>query len=336
MRQQRELLVLEHLLHQRTQAELRGLEAHAGGLPGAEGQQVLDHALQLDAVLAQDRGHLALVGIELAHRSVHQQLRAFADVGKGRLELVRHVAQETVALVCELEQPLAQPLELPPQALEVVRPGDRDLVGESALAELADGAVKLPQRPADAECEHEHRDDGERQERCGLPQQALARLLGLLFQCGHFRVHLGVALLGYALDHGGQLREAARQVRSGRGAGAGGRGHDREADASLQYPELVERPAGIVRGLKVQLLAGGGQAFILGAVQVEELRVAEHVVQARRALEGCDLPEQRLAGTRAGDALNDDFRTRVGEIADLQHGGEKGDQERHGDQRQAD
>src|SRR6267378_8161344 len=103
--------------------------------------------------------------------------------------------QETVALVRELEQPLAQPLELPTQALEVVRPGDLDLVGESALAELADGAVKLPPRPADAECEYEHRDDGERQERCGLPQQALARLLGLLFQCGHFRVHLGVALL---------------------------------------------------------------------------------------------------------------------------------------------
>jgi len=59
------------------------------------------------------------------------KLRAFADVGKGRLELMRHMPQETVALVRELEQPLAQPLELPSQALEVVRPGDLDLVGES-------------------------------------------------------------------------------------------------------------------------------------------------------------------------------------------------------------
>jgi len=81
---------------------------------------------------------------------------------------------------------------------------------------------------------------------------------------------------------------------------------------------------------------GGAQALVLGAIQVEELRIGEHVVQSRRALEGCDLPEQRLAGARGGDALNHDFRARVREITDLQHGREKRDQERHGDQRQAD
>src|SRR2546430_9213873 len=41
--------------------------------------------------------------------------------------------------------------------------GDR--VGEGALAELADGAVELPQRPAHAQGQHEHRDHRERQER---------------------------------------------------------------------------------------------------------------------------------------------------------------------------
>src|SRR6516164_5786246 len=60
LREQRQLLVFEHLLDERPQAELSGLEADARGLPGTEGQEVLDHALQLDAVLAQDRRHLAL------------------------------------------------------------------------------------------------------------------------------------------------------------------------------------------------------------------------------------------------------------------------------------
>ncbi len=244
--------------------------------------------------------------------------------------------REAVALVGELEQPLAEPLELPAQALEVMRTGHGNRVGEGALAELADGTVQLPQRPAHAEGEHEHRDHRERQERCGLPQQALASLLGLLFQRGHFRVHLGVALLRNPFHQRGQLRETAGQVRGDGSAAARRRAHDRVAEASLQHPDLVERLAGVAGGLRVQLLARGPQALIQGAVLVEELAVAQHVVQARRALEGCDLPEQRLAGARAGDALDDDFRPPVRQVADLQHGGEKGDQQRHGDQRQAD
>ncbi len=120
LREERELLVLEHLLHQRPQAELGRLEADAGRLPGTEGQQVLDHALQLDDVLAQDRRHLALDGVELTNRTVHQQLSALANVRERRLELVRHVPQEAVAFVRQLQQPLAQPLELPSEALEVI------------------------------------------------------------------------------------------------------------------------------------------------------------------------------------------------------------------------
>ena len=217
-----------------------------------------------------------------------------------------------------------------------MRTGHGDRVGEGAPAELADGAVELPQRPAHPQGQHEHRDHGERQQRRGLPQQALARLQGLLCQRGHLHVHLGVALLRDALHQGRQLRETAGQVGGDRSAVAWGRAHDRVAQAPLQHPDLLERAAGVAGGLRVQLLACGAQALVLRAVQLEELRIGEHVVQARRALERGDLPEQRLAGARAGDALNDDFRARVCEIADLQHGGENGDQERHGDQRQAD
>ena len=132
LRHQRQLLVLQHLLDQRAQAELGRLEADAVALPGAEGQQVLDHALQLDAVLAQDRRDLALAGLQLADRAVHQQLGALADVGQRRLQLVRHVAQEAVALLRQLEQAVAQPLELVAEALQVDRPADRDFAGEIA------------------------------------------------------------------------------------------------------------------------------------------------------------------------------------------------------------
>src|SRR5215467_13168552 len=120
LREQRQLLVLEHLLDERTEAELGGLEADARSLPGAEGQEVLDHALQLDAVLAQDRRHLTLVGIELADRTIHQELGALANIGERRFELVRHVAQEAVALVRQIEETLAQPLQLPAEPLEIV------------------------------------------------------------------------------------------------------------------------------------------------------------------------------------------------------------------------
>jgi hypothetical protein len=64
------------------------------------------------------------------------------------------------------------------------------------------------------------------------------------------------------------------------------------------------------------------------------VRVVQHRVQSRGALEGGDLPEQRLARTRTGHALDDDLLPRLGEIAHLQYGEQNGRQQRHGDHRQ--
>ena len=121
LRHQCQLLVLEHLLDQRPDPELGRVEADAAALPGAEGQEVLDHALQLDAVFLQDGGDFALARIERADRAVHQQLGALADVGERRLQFVRHVAQEPVALLRQLQQAPAQPLELLAEAAQVHR-----------------------------------------------------------------------------------------------------------------------------------------------------------------------------------------------------------------------
>src|SRR5690606_34139384 len=103
----------------RTQRVLRQREHLALRLPRAEAQEVLDELLQLDAVGAQDVRHFALRLGELPDRAVEQKLGALADVGERCLELVRHVAQEAVLFLGELEQPDPQPVELAPEALEV-------------------------------------------------------------------------------------------------------------------------------------------------------------------------------------------------------------------------
>src|SRR5207247_4796636 len=97
--------------------------------------------------------------------------------------------------VRQLEQTLPQPLELAAEALEVVGARHRDRIGEGALAELADGSVELAQRPADAEGEDEDGDERERQEGRRLPQEAIACVERLRFECRHLAVDLGIALL---------------------------------------------------------------------------------------------------------------------------------------------
>ena len=148
-------------------------------LPGAEGQQVFDEPVQLDAVVTQDGDDLALGVVQGSDRAVHEQFRAFADVGERRLQLVRHVAQEAVAFLRQIEQAQAQPFELRAQALEVARARHFDGTRERAAAELADGAVDGAQRPADRQREREDGDERERRQQGGLPEQAPLRARGL-------------------------------------------------------------------------------------------------------------------------------------------------------------
>ena len=61
----------------------------------------------------------AQIDAELTDRAVHQQLGALADIGERRLQFMRHVAQEAVALLRQIEQSHPQPFELVPEALEV-------------------------------------------------------------------------------------------------------------------------------------------------------------------------------------------------------------------------
>jgi hypothetical protein len=54
----------------------------------SEPKQVLDQALQLDAVVTQDRRDFPLAGVECTDGPIHQQFGALADVGQWCLELM--------------------------------------------------------------------------------------------------------------------------------------------------------------------------------------------------------------------------------------------------------
>ena len=187
----------------------RKIEADALLLPGAEGQQVFDEPVQLDAVVAQDGDHLALGVVQGSDRAVHEQFRALADVGERRLQFVRHVAQEAVAFLREIEQAQAQPLELRAEALQVARAGHFDGARERAAAELADGAVDGAQRPADGQGERQDGDQRERREQRGLPEQPPLRARGLLLQFREPRVDLRLPLSAIA-----SARSLSRSMRA--------------------------------------------------------------------------------------------------------------------------
>src|SRR5205807_1474771 len=241
-----------------------------------------------------------------------------ADIRERGLQLMRYVTEEPIALVRQLEQTLPQPLELAAEALEIVGARHRDRIGEGALAELADGSVELAQRPADAEGEDEDGDERERQEGRRLPQEAIACVERLRFECRHLAVDLGIALLGDPLDERRQLRETARKIGGRGGAAARRSAHDGEADTPLQPSELLERLCRVGGGVQAQLLARRAQERILRAVKLEERGIREHLIQARRALEGSHLREQLLAGARARDALDHDLLAPVRQITDLE------------------
>jgi hypothetical protein len=59
---------------------------------------------------------------------------------------MRHVAQESIPLLRQLQQAHAQPFELAAEIHQVGRTAHRNGLGERAFAELADGDVDLADR----------------------------------------------------------------------------------------------------------------------------------------------------------------------------------------------
>ncbi len=120
---------------------------------------------------------------------------------------MRHVAQEAVALRGDIEQPQAQPLELLAQPLEVVRALHRDRIADAAVADLVDGTVDLPQRPADHQRQGDDLEQRHRQQARRLSEEPRARLVRLMLQRGDLGIDLRVALLRHFVDESAEGRE---------------------------------------------------------------------------------------------------------------------------------
>ena len=82
--------------------------------------------------------------------------------------------------------------------------------------------------------------------------------------------------------------------------------------SSPSSPRVLRDGGGLMR--RSSCIARRGQARVLAAIQLEQLGVVEHVVQARGALERGDLTEQILAGARRGDTFDDDLLAGVGQL----------------------
>jgi len=118
------------------------------------GEQVLDQLLQRQRVVPDDAHDVVLFGRQLAAHIVAQQLRALAHRGERRLELVRHVPQESVLLLFEVREARAQPLEPLPEVAQVLRSVAFDAVSEVRRAHAPDREIHLANRARD-----QHRED---------------------------------------------------------------------------------------------------------------------------------------------------------------------------------
>src|ERR1700689_310476 len=127
---------------------------------------------------------------------------------------MRHMSQKSVPLLCKVHQTSAQPLQLSAEALQIERAPNFDRVRERSAPKLADGAIKLPQRPADGEGQPENRDQYDRQQQRRLQKKSASGALGLRFEGCDLRVDLCVALGSRALGECAHVSKALQQIRN--------------------------------------------------------------------------------------------------------------------------
>ena len=93
---------------------------------------------------------LPLSALQLTDCAVHQEFGPFANIRQRRLQFMRHVSQESILFLGELEKPHAQPFELGGQALEVRGPrmaiGREKVPRPSSLIERSMARIGRPKR----------------------------------------------------------------------------------------------------------------------------------------------------------------------------------------------
>ncbi len=75
--------------------------------------------LQFHAILAQDRRDFSLRTLQLTDRTVHQEFGTFANIRQRSFQFMRHMPQEPILFLGEIQQSASQPFQLRGEALEV-------------------------------------------------------------------------------------------------------------------------------------------------------------------------------------------------------------------------
>src|SRR5216683_6633792 len=335
LRHQRELLIFQDALDQGPQLEFGNLETYALGLPGAERQQIFNKPLQLHSVLAQYCRHLALAALQLADRTVHQEFGPFPYICQRSFELMRHMSQKSVLFLREIQQTASEPFQLRRQALEVRRSANGDGPGKRAAPEFADGAVDGANGPAEQVGEYAHHRQCQGYEQQRLPEQIALRTLSRELQARQFAVYLCADAVRHIGCHFRDLRERIDQVRH----------PSRVGGAALQFPcqpvgfglerDGVAVRSGVERHGK-QLVERGDQALLVACIDIEQIRAADDLIQARGTLECADFLEHALIASGPANAVQHQLFAAGRQMIHLDCGVHDREQQRGSHDREAD
>ena len=248
---------------------------------------------------------------------------------------MRHMSQESILFLRKLQKPDPEPFELRRQALQVGRPADRDGPGKGAAAELADGSVDGPDRPAEQVGEHADDGEGHRHQEERAPEKILLRELGRLLQGGEIMVDLAADAArdpGRAVRH---LRVGAHQIAHARRV--------RRRRLDLRPRMLGVALEGVQIGLRLRverqgekLVEGVFEQPVVARVGLQELVVRQDLVEPRGALERGDLDEHALIVARALHAAHHQLLAAARHAVHLHGGIHDREQQRRRDDREAD
>ncbi len=275
-----------------------------------------------------------LLALQGADRPFQQQLRSLADVGQRRLQFVRDVTQESLALLRHLEQPLSQPLDLAAEGLEVRR-RTPDVHGfeQAAVPEVADGAVDVADRPADEQREYECETERDRGEGCALPQQASSDPLGLLLHADQFPVDLLGRQQRESSRVAGERAEFAEYLGADRGLGRVESVGDEVGPATDLVDDFI---ACLVARKRRDPFEDCRHAAMVLVEDGLEFRSPKQLVEARGTFHGRHLPDQGLAVARGLYAMDDEALAGFRQAGHFQGGTDDAREQRQRDQQQAD
>ena len=218
---------------------------------------------------------------------------------------MRHVSQESIALLRKFEQPVAQPFELVAQALQIDRAVDGDLRGEIAASQFADGTIDLPQRAAQSQCEQQHHDHTSGSSRVDSRNSSRAGDVGPVLQRADVSVDLLVAKAGDAVGELSEHHEGRGQFR-----GFLGRASVFMTRARIWACLSIRRDNCALASAIVQLLPISATTMALSLAVViakcsQHAVVAEHLIEPGGTSEQRNLRVQVLRQARGLHAVRD-------------------------------